>query len=58
MTRAIAALESDHPDSAPPGLYIRKPPDDSDGDLTHAPNRSRPIHRADFGGSPIPTRSL
>jgi hypothetical protein len=24
-------------------------PDDSDGDLTRAPNRPRPIRRADFG---------
>jgi hypothetical protein len=34
-----------------PGL-----PDDSDGDLTHAPNRPRPIRRADFGDEPRPTR--
>jgi hypothetical protein len=40
-----------YPDSAPSGW-----PDDSGGDLTHAPNRPRQTRRADFGDKPLPTR--
>src|SRR5580692_5260085 len=39
-----------YPDSAPPGFS----PDDSDGDLTRAPNRPQPTSRADFGDKTPP----
>jgi hypothetical protein len=40
-----------YPDSAPSASA-----NDSDVDLTHAPNRTRPIHRVDFGDWPLPAR--
>jgi hypothetical protein len=40
----------------PIALHPDLRPDDSDGDLTRAPNRPQPTHRADFGDKPLPAR--